>query len=87
MGMKVMAVVDKAPFHTVKLVEEKRPVWYVRGPGFYCLLRTTPLEFHSGCVAQTQRLPRAKESTYYTAANLRYIYPEHHAPTGDCGGS
>ena len=49
MGMKVMAVVDKAPFHTVKLVQEKRPVWYVRGPVFYCLLRTTPLEFHSGC--------------------------------------
>jgi hypothetical protein len=37
-----MVVMDKAPFHTVKLVEEKRPVWDVRGPGFYCLLRTAP---------------------------------------------
>ena len=84
--MKVMAVVDKAPFHTVKLVEEKRPVWYVSGPGFYCLLRTTPLEFHSGCVHRLEGflVPR---SPYNTAANLRYIYPEHHAPTGDCGGS
>ena len=72
--MKVMAVMDKAPFHTAKLVQEKRPGWDAKVAGLYYRLTYCPhLSFIEGVWHGLKRflVPRR---LYETAANLGYIF-------------
>jgi hypothetical protein len=70
---KVVAVMDKAPFHTVESVQEKRPDWESKGSGLYCKLTYRP---HPSFIDRVWRrlkgfpVPR---HLYDTAENLKYV--------------
>jgi putative transposase len=69
---KVMAVVDKAAFHTAKSMQEKRPDWESKGPGLYCRFISLHLSFIEDVWRRLNGflVPR---HLYDTAENLKYV--------------
>jgi hypothetical protein len=70
---KVMAVMDKAPFHTAKSMQEKRPDWESKGPGLYRRLTYRP---HPSFIERVWRRLKGfpvPGHLYDTPENLKYV--------------